>query len=513
MTQLFTEDGARLAVTVIEAGPCPVVQVKSDGADGYDAVQLAFDEAKREAPQQAGDRTPGEGGLAPHRHLASSAAQTELAVGDTVTVESVRPRRPHQGHRHARRARASRAPSSATTSPAARVATARTTSGSPARSASPRGRPAVWKGIRMSGHMGAETVTQRGLSSSTRDPAGNLLLVSGSVPGAPGSLVTCGRTAMALQAPNVGGKGKVALQEAVFGVEATRVAPARDGARRAGRRAGRAPTRRRPAARSPAAARSRSARRAPAAPARARPAPRSSRGGGVVFGPQPRSYAVKVNRKAYLKARRMASRCTPPTARSACSTARSTRRARRNAHRADGQVARGSPARGRRRRHRGRRGVLVPQPAEDRRPDRRRARRRAILWARSLLVSEAALDAHSTGCSAMRAAVAVDGRRAGRRASRGRARRRGGRELRPRPRRAPATSSWRRSDREVRCADGGQPLHVPRRRGRPQDAGPTGRRGDLGRPRDGRPDHERAAEARPPRPRPGLRGPATRRRS
>ena len=42
MTQLFTEDGAVLAVTVIEAGPCPVVQVKSDGSDGYDAVQLAL---------------------------------------------------------------------------------------------------------------------------------------------------------------------------------------------------------------------------------------------------------------------------------------------------------------------------------------------------------------------------------------------------------------------------------------------------------------------------------------
>src|SRR5689334_20699690 len=47
----------------------------------------------------------------------------------------------------------------------------------------------VWKGIRMSGHMGAETVTQRGLVVVDADPARNLLLVSGSVPGAPGSLV------------------------------------------------------------------------------------------------------------------------------------------------------------------------------------------------------------------------------------------------------------------------------------------------------------------------------------
>ena len=47
----------------------------------------------------------------------------------------------------------------------------------------------VWKGIRMSGHMGAETVTQRGLVVVDADPARNLLLVSGSVPGAPGSVV------------------------------------------------------------------------------------------------------------------------------------------------------------------------------------------------------------------------------------------------------------------------------------------------------------------------------------
>jgi large subunit ribosomal protein L3 len=42
MTQLFTEDGARLAVTVIEAGPCPIVGVRTLDIDGYDGVQLAY---------------------------------------------------------------------------------------------------------------------------------------------------------------------------------------------------------------------------------------------------------------------------------------------------------------------------------------------------------------------------------------------------------------------------------------------------------------------------------------
>ncbi len=42
MTQIFTEDGIRVAVTVVEAGPCPVTQVKTEETDGYEAVQLGF---------------------------------------------------------------------------------------------------------------------------------------------------------------------------------------------------------------------------------------------------------------------------------------------------------------------------------------------------------------------------------------------------------------------------------------------------------------------------------------
>ena len=74
MTQFFTEDGARIAVTVIEAGPCPVSQVKTKDDHGYDGIQLAF-----EAVPERKISKPERGHLAknaiePHRHCTSSAA-------------------------------------------------------------------------------------------------------------------------------------------------------------------------------------------------------------------------------------------------------------------------------------------------------------------------------------------------------------------------------------------------------------------------------------------------------
>ena len=61
MTQLFTEDGAVVPVTVIEAGPCPVVQVKTVDTDGYNAVQLGFSEAKplKRVPHSESEKFPG----------------------------------------------------------------------------------------------------------------------------------------------------------------------------------------------------------------------------------------------------------------------------------------------------------------------------------------------------------------------------------------------------------------------------------------------------------------------
>ena len=74
MTQVFTEDGRLVPVTVIEAGPCTVVQKKTVETDGYEAVQVGFGardgEPCQEAAEQARGRSLQEGGRGPHAHPA-----------------------------------------------------------------------------------------------------------------------------------------------------------------------------------------------------------------------------------------------------------------------------------------------------------------------------------------------------------------------------------------------------------------------------------------------------------
>ncbi len=91
MTQIFAEDGKRVTVTVIEAGPCPVTQIKTAANDGYSAVQLAFGQTtpKHLSKPEIGHLQ--KSGAAPHRHLAEFSPDEvggEVAVGDVVTVES-----------------------------------------------------------------------------------------------------------------------------------------------------------------------------------------------------------------------------------------------------------------------------------------------------------------------------------------------------------------------------------------------------------------------------------------
>src|SRR6476469_9057245 len=89
MTQVFDpETGGVTPVTVIEAGPCPVVQVKTTDTDGYDAVQLAFEaveDRKISKPELGHLQKAGAGA---HRHLAEFRGESGLAVGETVTVEA-----------------------------------------------------------------------------------------------------------------------------------------------------------------------------------------------------------------------------------------------------------------------------------------------------------------------------------------------------------------------------------------------------------------------------------------
>lgn len=189
MTQVFDpETGNVDAVTVIEAGPCPVVLVRTADQDGYDAVQLAFD--------AVADRklTKGElghlqkAGVGAHRHLVEFRGPSELQVGETVTVEAFEPGdrikvsgvsigKGFQGT--IKRHNFSRGPMSHGSHNIRKP-------GSIGASATPS---RVFKGVRMAGHMGARRATQKGLVVHEVDGERNLILVRGAVPGPKSGLV------------------------------------------------------------------------------------------------------------------------------------------------------------------------------------------------------------------------------------------------------------------------------------------------------------------------------------
>jgi large subunit ribosomal protein L3 len=183
MTQLFDEETGRVdAVTVIEAGPCPVVQVKTADTDGYDAVQLAFGEVLERKISRGELGHLAKAGVAAHRHLVEFRGPSELQVGETVTVEAFEPGEPvkvagisigkgFQGT--IKRHNFSRGPVSHGSHNVRKP-------GSIGASATPS---RVFKGMKMSGRMGGGRVTQVGLVVHEVDGERNLLLVRGSVPG------------------------------------------------------------------------------------------------------------------------------------------------------------------------------------------------------------------------------------------------------------------------------------------------------------------------------------------
>jgi large subunit ribosomal protein L3 len=189
MTQIFDESGAVVPVTVIEAGPCPVTLVRTAEKDGYDAVQLAFEECKDKHITKAELGHLKKAGLKHGlRHLAEFRGPTELKVGDTVTVEAfedgetvsvsgISKGKGFQGT--IKRHNFGRGPETHGSHNIRQP-------GSIGASAYPS---RVFKGMRMSGHMGARQVTQRGLRIVRRDPENNLLLIKGAVPGAKNSVV------------------------------------------------------------------------------------------------------------------------------------------------------------------------------------------------------------------------------------------------------------------------------------------------------------------------------------
>jgi large subunit ribosomal protein L3 len=189
MTQVFDQETGKLTpATVIQAGPCPVVEVRTRAADGYDAVQLAFEpvsERKLTKPERGHLKRAG---VPPHRRLVEIRGPHELAAGDTVTVEAFGPGekvkvsgvsigKGFQGtvkrHRFGR-------------GPVTHGSHNIRQPGSVGASAYPS---RVFKGVRMAGHMGARRVTQRGLTVVETDAERHVLVVKGAVPGPKNGIV------------------------------------------------------------------------------------------------------------------------------------------------------------------------------------------------------------------------------------------------------------------------------------------------------------------------------------
>jgi large subunit ribosomal protein L3 len=183
MTQVFEEETGRLIpVTVIQAGPCPVVSVRIADVDGYDAVQLAWDEAPERKVTKPELGHLKKNGVGPHRKLVEIRGPHELTPGETVTVEAFEPGekvkvtgisigKGFQGT--IKRHNFSRGPVSHG-SHNVRAPGSIGASATPSR---------VFKGMKMAGHMGAKRTTQLGLTIVDRIPEDNLLLVRGAVPG------------------------------------------------------------------------------------------------------------------------------------------------------------------------------------------------------------------------------------------------------------------------------------------------------------------------------------------
>jgi len=191
MTQVFGEDGQVVPVTVIEAGPCVVVQRKTLQNDGYEAIQLGFGDVK---PKNVNRPMMGHfrrHGVKPFRWLRefrfSGASSYEegstldvsiFSPGERVDVSGISKGKGFQGamKRHG----FSGGPASHGTSLAHRAPSSIGCRSYPGK---------IHKGKRMAGHMGSEKVTVKNLEVVGVHPENNLLLVRGAVPGARNSLV------------------------------------------------------------------------------------------------------------------------------------------------------------------------------------------------------------------------------------------------------------------------------------------------------------------------------------
>jgi large subunit ribosomal protein L3 len=189
MTQRFGEDGRVERVTVLQAGPCPVTGIRTEDRDGYEAVQLAFGEAreKRLTKPELGHLR--KAGAPPMRRLAEFRNEAgELKVGDEVRVDVFEPgdKVKISGGSKGKGFQGTVKRHNFKTGPKSHGSHNIRQPGSIGASATPA---RVFKGIRGPGQMGGGRVTQRGLQVVEVISKDDLLLVRGSVPGPRGGIV------------------------------------------------------------------------------------------------------------------------------------------------------------------------------------------------------------------------------------------------------------------------------------------------------------------------------------
>ncbi|MFL5903107.1 MAG: 50S ribosomal protein L3 [Solirubrobacteraceae bacterium] len=189
MTQRFGEDGRVERVTVLQAGPCPVTGIRTADRDGYDAVQLAFGEAREKALTKPELGHLRKAGAPPMRRLAEFRGEAgELKIGDEVRVDAFEPGQTVKvsGVSKGKGFQGTVKRHNFKTGPKSHGSHNVRAPGSIGASATPS---RVFKGIRGPGRMGGGRVTQRGLTVVEVRSADDLLLVRGSVPGPRGGIV------------------------------------------------------------------------------------------------------------------------------------------------------------------------------------------------------------------------------------------------------------------------------------------------------------------------------------
>ncbi len=191
MTQVFDEAEQLVPLTVVEAGPCPVVQVKTDDSDGYSALKVAYGDVKEQRLTKPQKGLFEKSGVKPHAKLQEFRVDggADQGVGDVLNVSlfeagevvDISGRSKGKGFAGGvKRHGFAGGPKTHGQSDRHRAPGSIGAGSSPGR---------VWPGTKMAGHLGAASITQRGLQIVLADPQRNLVLIGGSVPGHINSIV------------------------------------------------------------------------------------------------------------------------------------------------------------------------------------------------------------------------------------------------------------------------------------------------------------------------------------